>query len=740
MSTSRNLSQPHSFSYQRLGLGGQGTSRTDLQPEESPPFISLSTDGLAAGSIRIEGFDKTDFLDGSARFYKGTKLLEYLDKILAGSQIDLSRLTEEELAEVICELSPAEQIDLNNFDNAEGGLPQNQPAGIKLPGLSELPVFLKSLYQALNNPNDAANVYYYPLAPGQYWYRGSKGLDFAADSATASETLLRDRKNNTNICLFRLSEDAAGNFPLRLEDDPSWPRPLTKEILQTFPGLRPYANVLKVTTESSPNRNFINPEKLSRWAQDYSSGSGWAALSNDGTPCHKNIMGSTDTLILKGKSDGSSNKLSVTQITGAGDSVVLPIGRTYTISFYARILGPVSQLPSFSKNEPYSDPAALSAISKLVSISPDDSYAPVQYVTASELNSSNGSPVSVLKEKEALFYSWKRYYFTFTKESHSIDLALDIHAPNMIIETGGWLLEEASHPSPYDFRSLDCRKNYDSQTQRTQEPGQSLMYPLIYLLPTQAGSLNPLYQKGTFIYRQYLEDKIFSGKHLCSLGITNGKYVTWGLKGTTAGIWYDNANTPLSSVEVPIDGLVAQKETWLTNVVTFSLASDNKFSVTWTLFSKEPGVPLINLAGEISNIGQSTFGYCSTSSQHIENALLKWSYAHFNLALGCELRAGADPENTDPFNQYFGEEETGLYDFSGDIFSDFVFLPLVLSSDQTRRLTTESLVLKDQIYSARTAEDQEYSETVMTLFAGSIEQGHVQLSKITQAYVDNLSS
>lgn len=727
MANNENSSQ----AYQKLGLGGQFSINNSAiqQPKESPPFISFSADGLAAGSIRISDFDKNN----KDTLYKSSGLLKYLGKILVWdpetqqSRIDLSQLSDEERAEITSSLSETESSELDAFSS--NGI-TSTPYGIMVPGIGDLPVFLKSLYQILENKN---NIYYYPLTSSLYWYRGIKGLDFSEKAAE----LLINRKRNTSIYLFNISEkDTELGAPSLLDEDLKWPKPLSKNILQTSFGLRPYSNSLKRADSLIFNWNLIDPQKLENWARQYNNNSGWAALNNeDGAPCHKNITGSTDTLILINPEN--TIKLRVSDL--AKSSSPLKNGKTYTLSFYARVLGLRTDFPDFSKDVAYPDPAALSLTSELVTVSSNNMYNPIQYITIYELNSNNGEE-ETLKEKEALFYSWKRYYYTFTFNSSTneeneteinSDLILNFHALNKIIKTSGWLLEETGHPSPYDPRILDCRKNYISEN----TSDQLLLYPILYLLPVQANSnLITFPKKGTFIYRQYIEDKAFSDNHLCSLGLTNGKYITWGLKGTTAGIWYGNSE--LCHVDPPLNlqNLQAQKETWLTNIVTFSFNEAGKFEITWTLFGREPGLELINLIAEIDNIGQPEFSYCFISSQHIERAALKWSYANFNLSLGSNMKLGESEfsEETDPFNQLFSTSETELFDFSGDIFSDFVFIPIVLSSEQKTKLAMESTFLKIQSDSNQ--------EEILTLFASSIEQGHIQLSKISQAYVNNPES
>lgn len=688
---SENLHQSFKDSYTSLGLGGQGT-RLNSSKKESPPFISLSTDGLGTGSIRIEGFDKTN----RGTLYRSADILEHISEILenGGSLSDIEGLSS-------VSLSPTEEQELNDFDTGKLGQPQgqptNQPAGIKVPGLSDLPLFLKTLSQMLSL-NDKANTYYYPLAPGKFWYLGAQGVSFTGDNA--SYQLIQNRSSNNVLTVVKLSEGEDGSGPLPLEADQSWPKPLSNEFLQTFPGLRSYANNA---------RNLIDPEKLGAWATP-----GWSAL-NGQSPLYKNIMGSTDTLFL---SSPENKTLYINNL-----SINLASNRTYTLSFYAKVLGSTSVLANFRPDTPYDDPANLTSRSRLVSVSAGNLYNPVCYIEATG-------------QKEALFYSWKRYYFTFEKTSENSAI-LKFNVPGQIVETCGWLLEEANHPSPYDFRFLDCRSSYNSETQRSKDPGQSCLYPLLYLLPTPTSSLTPIHQAGTLIYRQYMEDKTFTDDHLCSLGVTDGKYVTWGLKGNKAGIWY--GDTEIVAETIPMQGLLPQREHWLTNIITFSLRN-NKLFLTWDIYGRNPAQALVSIETEDGiDIGQSSFGHCSMSSQHTESSVLKWSFVHFNLALGCELKSGSEPVDPDPFNQYFSSAETGFYNFSGDVFSDLMFCPVVLTSDQILKLTSETLVLKDQMY-LTDAGNINSAETVMTLITSPIEQGHIQLSEITQAYVDNLSS
>lgn len=690
--SSKNLEQSFTDSYQAFGLGGQGSRK-------SPPFISLSTDGLGTGSIRIEGFDKTN----QGTLYSQSEILKYLQEIIETGE-DLN-----EIAGISAStLSSAEQQELQDYSKEENtsGRFNARPIGIKVPGLSDLPPFLKTLSQMLSL-SERQDIYYFPLSPGKCWYLGAQGVDFTGDNA--SYNLIQTRKSNDSLTICKLSEKEDGQNSLSLAEDSSWPKPLSNDFLQTFPGLKAYTN---------STRNLIDPNKLITWAPSGEQ-SGWAALSGD-SPIYKNIMGSTDTLFL---ADLRNKTLSIAQLLNNSASLVS--GKTYTLSFYAKVLNySVRPTPDnqFKPQNIYSDQAGLNTKSCLVAV--PDQNSPVQWI-----GQWLGSREEDGLKKEALFYSWKRYYFTFEADQ---GLTLTFHAPNLIIETGGWLLEETKHPSPYDFRFLDCRSNYDSTTYKSKDPGQLLIYPLLYLLPTNPGRLSPKFQAGTFIFRQYLEDKVFLDDHLCSFGITQNKYITWGLKGRTAGIWY--GDTALDTESYPVEALIAQKETWLTNVITFSL-ENNELSFTWILFGKEPGNALVNLSGSI-NIGQSELGYCSTSSQHIESALVKWSYAHFNLALGCELKAGTVPDNSDPFNQLFSVTETGFYNFSGDIFADLTFCPVVLELEQIKKLTTEILVLKDQKYLPDPNNDIN-AEIVMTLIASPIEQGHIQLSKVTQAYVDN---
>lgn len=615
-----------------------------------PAFMQASSEGLDFFTLRTAGFDPArlsgDRFYPLSLFFTAEVLSRWVElraenPTWTGDQVFAALEAEGVISDDDKVSLTADDLKtLNRFSKAQGS---QVPNGVMADAYIESPIYIKVLSEMMN-PDNGDYFWYFPLVDTKYWYRG---IDSATVDFTDSENLtfnnLISKASSSNLTLHSLLD--AREQPIPFASFGLWPRPVSSKILKSWQGFRPSTN---------QTENLITGIKIGLSDTDQTD------VVFD-TVYDANPVGAPDTFTAEIEVVNSTYSKPRIYLKSLTSHELVP-GQTYTLSFYA----------------------------KLVSSSTDTFRREVSDINRGVLF--HAGPQTLVSP---LYDTWKRHYVSFTYQTN-LSLYLELSS-SVNVRMAGFLLEESEWPSAYDVRFCNWRES-------DPESREKLIYPLLFQLPISSVTVpDPKNQPiskpvGTFIYRKYIEDFQFTGKHFDSLGFTDAKYLSWGFDGQSAvlqtlGDTVEQTPTVLASLDV--SGKLSEiRDTWLTCILgfDFTVGSNN---IRWTVYGSDPLNPIIDLTGSVS-WESGLLNTCAVSSLVRYKDPTSETFARFNLALGSQLSQGVESAeaSTDPYDRLFSEAETHIGDPDGSIYQAFTYVSRLLTAEERQRLMLQQFYLK----------------------------------------------